>query len=27
MMTIELASSCTQKPKTTTTWRHSQWQH
>jgi hypothetical protein len=22
MMTIKLASSCNQKPKTTTTWRH-----
>jgi hypothetical protein len=27
MMTIKLSRSCNQKHKTTTTWRHSQWQH
>jgi hypothetical protein len=27
IMTIKLSRSCNQKHKTTTTWRHSQWQY
>jgi hypothetical protein len=27
MMTVKLSRSCNQKHRTTTTWRHLQWQH